>query len=168
MPTLRYAPAMRWTVPFLMMFSLAACEERVLEGPPPADHGEAPNAEEDPLGARMHAFGYERAPAYEPEEGTFYRGSLREGQVEDYPVTLIGTRCYVAAAVGADTIQALDMTIVDPNGSPLIRDEDEGREVVLGLRNSLCPGVPGVYRIRVRVSEGSGDYVVRLYGHNIL
>lgn len=159
---------MRWFVPLLILLSLTACEERTLEGPPPADHGEAPDAEEDPLGARMHAFGFERAPVYEPEDGTFFRGNLRRGQVEDYPVTLIGTRCYVAAAVGEDSIESLDMTMVDPNGSPLLRDEDEGNEVLLGLRNSLCPAVPGVYRIRVRVTEGSGDFVVRLYGHDVI
>ena len=159
----------RYHLPLLaVLLTLTACEERTLEGPPPADHGEAPSAEEDPLGARIHAFAYERAAVYEPEAGTLFRGSLRQGQVEDYPVTLLGTRCYVAVAVGAESIESLDMTMVDPNGSPLLRDEDEGNEVVLGLRNSLCPAVPGVYRIRIRVSDGSGDFVVRLYGHDIV
>ncbi len=147
---------------------LGACEERELQGPPPADHGEAPTTDEDPLGARVHALGLTRAPTFAPEEGQTYRGALAAGERQDHAVVLVGTRCYVVAAVATESMENLNITLIDPRGAPIMRDDDEGAEALIGLRHAVCPNVPGAYRVRVEAEAGQGDYVMRVYGQDII
>lgn len=133
-----------------------------------ADQGEAPEASEDPLGARLFALGAAHAPAYTPEEVGPFRGELRRGEVEDHSVVFRGIRCYVAFGVGGEGVEDLDITIVDSNGSPIMRDGTEDDEPVVGLRHGICPDVPGTYRVRVRMARGAGAYAVKLYGQDAM
>ena len=140
------------------------CGERTIEGPPPADHGERPDQNTDPLAARVHDLGMERIPSYAPEGDAPIRGELAEGRYQDYPFVLVGTRCYVAVAAGGEGVEELDITLINPHGAPMLRDEDTGRDAAFGLRHAVCPDVPGSYEIRVRMTRGSGEYALRMYG----
>jgi len=148
-----------------LVAALVACEQEAPEVVPPAspvDHGEAPDPETDPLGARIHALGLERVERYEPSE-IVHRGSLRHGQARAHPEVLVGTYCYVVVAVSDDSLTELSVTVLDPGGAPLLQSPERGREVTVGLRDALCPVEPGVYKIRARSYAGDGEYAIRLY-----
>lgn len=157
-------PAMRLL--FLLLFVLG-CETEEVEVYR-ADQGEAPEASEDPLGARLYALGATHAPAYTPEQVGPFRGELRRGEVEDHSIVFRGIRCYVAFGVGGEGVEDLDITIVDSNGSPIMRDGTDDDEPVVGLRHGICPDVPASYRIRVRMARGAGAYAVKLYGQDAM
>lgn len=146
---------------------MAGCGERVPNERPPADHGPAPNAAEDPLGATLHGWGQEVIPRHEPE-GIVLRGRLRRGEVEDHPVVLIGTHCYTFLGVASDGVQDLDLLLLDPNGAAVMHDTDEGQRASLGVREQVCPATPGAYEIRVRVFSGEGEYAVRMYKYQVI
>ncbi|MEM9864261.1 MAG: hypothetical protein AAF938_21860 [Myxococcota bacterium] len=163
---MRALPCLRWAFLAVALVG-SACEKQEIEGPPPADHGPAPDPSDDPLGARLHGYGFERAPAYAPQLSVF-RGELRQGQVADHSVVLIGTRCYVVAAVAEEGMADLDVTLIDANGSPLMRDASAEDSAIIGLRSAICPSVPGEYRIRLRARAGGGAYAARLYAQDII
>lgn len=144
---------------------LAACEQDAPEVVPPADpidHGEAPDPASDPLGARIHALGLERVERYEPSE-VIHRGTLNHGQARAHPEVMLGTYCYVVVAVSDESLTELSLTVLDPGGAPLLQSPTRGREVMVGLRDALCPVEPGIYKIRARSYAGDGDYAIRLY-----
>jgi len=151
-----------WVV---LLTGVLGCEQEAPEVVPPADpidHGEAPDPEADPLGARIHAIGLDRVERYEPSEGV-HRGTLRHGQARAHPEVMLGTYCYVAIAVSDEALTELSLTVLDPAGAPILQSPSRGREVTVGLRDALCPVQPGVYKIRARSYAGSGDYAIRLY-----
>lgn len=155
------------SVLFLPMLLALGCERKEVEVYR-ADQGEAPEASEDPLGARLHALGATHAPGYTPEEVGPFRGELRRGEVEDHSVVFRGARCYVAFGVGGDGVENLDITIVNANGAGFMRDGTDDDEPIVGLRHSVCPEVAGSYRVRVRMARGDGAYAVKLYGRDAM
>lgn len=155
---------MRALLPVLLLV-IAACEQEAPEVVPPAEpvsHGEAPDPETDPLGARIHAIGLDRVERYEPSE-VVHRGTLRHGQAAAHPEVLVGTYCYVVVGVSDESLTELSLTVLDPSGAPLLQSPSRGREVTVGLRDALCPVEPGIYKIRARSYAGDGDYAIRLY-----
>lgn len=152
----------------VMVFLLAVGCERAPIEPFRAEQGEAPDPSTDPLGARLHALGAERTPGHVPEDIGPFRGELRAGQVQSHLAVLQGMRCYVAFAVGGEGVENLDLIVVDENGSPIMRDQDESDVAVIGMRHALCPRVAGSYRLRVSVASGSGEYAVKLYAQNTM
>lgn len=158
----------------LLVLALGLCafgcseqeEPRRLELPEP-DHGPAPDATEDPLGARLHAFGLEHARTLTPDE-IIVRGELRQGEVESSPHMLLGTHCYSFVAVGSEGVEDLDVLLVDPAGAPVMHDEDQSRDATIGLAQSICPIEPGMYRVRVRMFRGSGSYALKGFSHQII
>lgn len=156
---------MRCAVLLSLLTLLLGCEQEAPEVVPPADpidHGEAPDPESDPLGARIHAIGLERVERYEPSE-IIHRGTLRHGQARAHPEVMLGTYCYVVLGVSDEALTELSLTVLDPGGAPLLQSPSRGREVSVGLRDALCPVEPGVYKIRARSYAGTGDYAIRLY-----
>ncbi|MGF1469712.1 MAG: hypothetical protein ACFCGT_26610 [Sandaracinaceae bacterium] len=104
------------------------------------------------LDADMRARGYERY-------GDEARGDLRAGQVQRYPVSLEGGRCYAILAVGATTVSDLDLVLYDTSGQPV--DEDRSGDARAIVR--VCPPATGAYTMEVRLSAGNGAYVYAPY-----
>jgi hypothetical protein len=170
---MRYGPAMARTARIALVLlgcGFLGCDQEPPEEVPaadPADHGEAPDPDEDPLGARIHAIGLDRIERYEPSE-VVHRGSLRAGQVRNHPEVMLGTSCYVVIGVSEDSLEELSLSILDPGGAPILQSPARGTEVTIGLRDALCPVEPGVYKIRARSYKGDGDYAIRVYAQRAL
>lgn len=143
------------------------CGEPIPKQRPAADHGEAPNPEEDPLGARVHAMGQERLARMELEGGR-RTGSLRRGEIEDHLMILVGTHCYAFIAAGDNDVRDIDLILIDPDGAPIMHDTDQGREATLGVREQICPERPGSYEIRVRMFAGGGSYALQAYKFQVI
>lgn len=153
---------------FLASLILACgCGEPVPKERPLADHGEAPDEATDPLGARVYAMGREQVPRMELE-GTRRTGTLRRGEIEDHLMVLVGTHCYAFIAAGDSDVRDIDILLVDPNGTPVMHDTDQGREATLGVRERICPQRPGSYEVRVRMFTGGGDYALQAYKFQVI
>lgn len=145
----------------------SGCDEPIPKERPPADHGEAPDPSADPLGARVYSLGQESIPRMELE-GVRRTGSLRRGEIEDHLMVLVGTHCYAFIAAGDDDVRDIDLILVDPDGTPVMHDTDQGREATLGVREQICPERPGSYEIRVRMFAGGGEYALQAYKFQII
>jgi hypothetical protein len=134
---------------------------------PPADHGPRPDPASDPIGVEVHDWGKEALPRMTPEPVEI-RGELGAGEVQEYPVVLLGTHCYSFLGVAGDGVTELDLLLVNPNGSVVFHDVDEGRRAALGLREQICPDGAAQFEVRVRVFAGEGPFVVKVYGYQVI
>lgn len=134
---------------------------------PPADHGERPDPTTDALGAALHDWGKEALPRMAPDP-IVMRGELRRGEVQEHVVVLLGTHCYTFLGVADDGVTELDLLLVNPAGSVVFQDVDEGRRATLGLHQQICPDGPAQFEIRVRVFAGEGSYAVKTYGYQVI
>lgn len=132
---------------------------------PPPDHGEVPD---DALGAAVHALGLEKARRYAPHEAGVLRGNLRRGRVQEHPVVLLGTHCYVVVGAGDEGVEDLDLVLVNPAGQAVLHDAEAGRESWLGVSDAICPNEPGLFRVRARMFRGGGEYALRVYGRSMI
>jgi hypothetical protein len=104
------------------------------------------------LDADMRARGYE-------SYGEPSRGTLQPSQSRDYPLELEGGKCYAILAVGDNGVRNLDLVVTDQAGREIDQDvETDARPVV-----RVCAGRTGNYSIRVRMSEGAGNFVYAPY-----
>ncbi len=162
---------MRPSLALAVALALAACgpEEdlaaRTEALQPPPEHGPVP---EDALGAAVHALGLAKARRYAPDEAGVLRDSLRQGRVQEHPVVLLGTHCYVVVAAGGEGVEDLDLVLVNPAGQPVLHDAEAGAESWLGVSDAICPNEPGLFRVRVRMFRGQGDYALRVYGRSMI
>jgi len=131
------------------------------------DHGPGPDPATDPLGARLHARVIERASLHE-EVGEPLRGTLREGRIATHPLLLVGTWCYLILAEAAPSVEELDLVLIDEQGAPILRDDEQGHEASLGLTHPVCPYEPGMHRLQVKATRGEGEYVVRVFRARVL
>ena len=134
---------------------------------PPADHGTRPDPTSEPLAAQVYDWGKEALPRMAPEP-TVIRGELSAGQVQEHPIVLLGTHCYTLLGVAGSEVEELDLLLVNPAGSVVFQDVDEGRRATLGLHEQICPDGAGQFEVRVRVFAGEGSYVVKLYGYQVI
>jgi hypothetical protein len=104
------------------------------------------------LDADMRARGYESFG--EPQ-----RGQLAEGAEQSYAVELEGGRCYAILAVGDAGVRQMSLTLTDRQGNEL--DRDEGNDTRPTVR--VCPQSTGSYLMRIRMVNGSGQYVYAPY-----
>ncbi len=155
-------------------FFAVGCDESGDDEPPTiesrrpiVDHGPGPEASEDPLGARLHAFGQEELSRHEPE-GTMIRGELSRGQVEDFPLVFLGTHCYAVLGMGGEGVEELDLILMDSAGNASMTDTREGNTASLGIGQAICPMNAGQYKVRVRVFAGEGPYAVQVYKYQVL
>ncbi len=156
---------MRATLTSTCLLSLllsSGCTEPPPEPPPrpplTLENGPEAPAERVVLLAEQHAAHAEPAEDMGP-----YAGTLARGQIQDHPLVLIGTRCYVAIASGSEGVTDLDLSLIDQNGVPVAQDGEASRDAVIGARTPICPVQPEQYRLRVRMFRGEGDYAVSLF-----
>lgn len=79
---------------------------------------------------------------------------LAPGERHSQPVALLAGRCYAVAAVGADTVEDLDLTLIDEHETRLVRDLGVDAEPVL---ERFCPERGGAFRVVVEPYQGAGE-----------
>ncbi len=153
-----------------VFFFVLACGtngERGRAERPPADHGPRPDPTTDALGAALHDWGKEALPRMAPEPIEI-RGELGQGEVQEHVVVLLGTHCYTFLGLADEGVTELDLLLVNPAGSVVFQDVDEGRRASLGLNEQICPDGAAQFEVRVRVFSGEGNYVVKAYGYQVI
>jgi hypothetical protein len=73
-------------------------------------------------------------------------------------------RCYRAFAVGAPSVEDLDLAVFSPDGRFAAADGSRDRWPVVPPRGPLCVDRDGVYTIAVAVTAGSGPYSLQIWG----
>ena len=94
-----------------------------------------------------------------------HAGSQREqGKSERLLVSMRRGRCYRAFAVGQRGVVDLDLAIFEPGGGLVAADLSHDRWSVAPPRGPFCPARSGRYTLDVAVTEGSGEYLVQVWG----
>jgi hypothetical protein len=88
----------------------------------------------------------------------------QQGKAERLVVSMRRGRCYRAFAVGQRGVVDLDLAIFDPAGGLVAADLSHDRWSVAPPRGPLCPARSGRYMLDVAVTEGSGEYLVQVWG----
>lgn len=73
-------------------------------------------------------------------------------------------RCYRAFAVGAPGVEDLDVAIYDPEGKLMAADVSKDRYPIVPPRGPACAERDGVYTIAIAVAQGSGPWVMQVWG----
>lgn len=73
-------------------------------------------------------------------------------------------RCYRVFAVGGPGVRDLDVAIVGSDGRLVAADVSRDRWPVVPPRGPLCFDREGSYSIEVAVTEGSGNYLIQVWG----
>lgn len=92
-----------------------------------------------------------------------FRGDLAQGSQQDFLVVLTGGHCYRALGVAETGVNDFDLSLIDPNGSPIQQDVTRDALPVLGQDAPLCLSEPGAHRLHVRMRDGSGGFLVRFF-----
>ena len=114
------------------------------------------------LEERMAALSAGTSAQHEPNTDVLL-GTLEEGRVAEFMLTLRGTYCYIIVGAGEDSIAELDLELIDDQDVLLLRDRDPSRMATLGIRDSICPMTPAAYRLRVTATRGHGAFQARVY-----
>jgi hypothetical protein len=144
----------------LALLALAGCEREER----PARRAAAASAPlpDDPLEGAVEVVARERASHMRPE-GDMRRLTLGAGEHQDLAFVLKDPFCYAIIAAGGSDVTDLDLLLFDPTGVPVQHDGTTHPRPTLGLREPICPPLPGVYRVQVRMTDGEGDVAVGLY-----
>lgn len=144
---------------------LAACDDPTRHAPPVHPMVQASEALAAPghsLDERVAALVAGTSRQHEPT-GEPLVGTLDEGRAAEFQLTLRGTFCYIVAGAGEDSIEELDLELIDDQDVLLLLDRDPSRMATLGIRDAICPMRPAAYRLRVTATRGHGDFEVRVY-----
>jgi len=104
------------------------------------------------IDADMQARGYE-------SYGDISRGQLGENDTREFEIQLEGGKCYAIVAVGAGSVRNLDLILLGQNGQPVDRDVAEDSRPTV----RVCAEESGQYRMQVKMTEGSGNFVYHAY-----
>lgn len=90
------------------------------------------------------------------QSGSISEGSLPEGGEAHFDGHLDPGNCYTVVALGAGGVANLDVSITDEAGTDIAHDSTEDGSAAV----QFCPQYPAQYRISVRMTRGSGGYLV--------
>ena len=90
-------------------------------------------------------------------------GTLEAGRAAEFQLTLRGTYCYIVVGAGEDSIEELDLELIDDQDVLVLLDRDPSRMATLGIRDAICPTFPAAYRLRVTATRGHGAFQARVY-----
>jgi hypothetical protein len=94
-----------------------------------------------------------------------HTGSQREQEKsERLLVSMRRGRCYRSFAVGQPGVVDLDLAIFEPGGGLVAADLSHDRWSVAPPRGPFCPARSGRYALDIAVTEGSGEYLVQVWG----
>jgi hypothetical protein len=92
-----------------------------------------------------------------------YQGTLAQGEEQTHRFSLERGQCVRAFAVGDAGLVDLDLTVVDPRGTPLGADGIDDRWPILPPDGTLCVVAGGPHELRVTARKGAGDYAAQLW-----
>ncbi|MFN7699097.1 MAG: hypothetical protein ACK6CU_04700 [Deltaproteobacteria bacterium] len=104
------------------------------------------------LDADMRARGYETL-------GQSQGGQLASGTQQDFPIELEDDRCYALLAVGDGGVRGLTLSLVDPSGQVVDRDDADGSRPTV----RACTTQSGRYLLRVAMQNGQGNFLAGAY-----
>lgn len=155
---------------FLVLY--AACGGHTEETPPipaapippvaPTPPTTATGQPTDVLARNMQVHAQQLAPGMLPATPIF-RGTLQEGQTQDFQAVLQPGKCFKILGVGATTVRDLDLYLFDPNNVALQQDTETDAYPVLGLESAICPQTAGQFRVQVKMYQGTGDFAVQVF-----
>ena len=90
------------------------------------------------------------------QSGSISEGSLPEGGEAHFDGRLDPGQCYTVVGLGAGGVANLDVVITDEAGNDIAHDSTEDGSAAV----QFCPQYPAQYRISVRMTRGSGGYLV--------
>ena len=73
-------------------------------------------------------------------------------------------RCYRIFAASGNSVQDLDMAVLDPEQAVVGFDTNEDAFPILNPDGPLCLTKPGTYPVLVSVERGSGPYAIQVWG----
>ncbi|MBK7153619.1 MAG: hypothetical protein IPH72_17875 [Sandaracinaceae bacterium] len=144
---------------------LAACDDPTRYVPPVHPMVQASETLAAPghsLEERIAALVAGTSPQHEPTFEPLV-GHLDAGRAAEFQLTLRGTYCYIMAGAGEDSIEELDLELIDDQDVLLLLDRDPSRMATLGIRDAICPMRPEAYRLRVTATRGQGAFEVRVF-----
>ncbi|HJL15993.1 MAG TPA: hypothetical protein RMH99_10065 [Sandaracinaceae bacterium LLY-WYZ-13_1] len=90
------------------------------------------------------------------QSGEISEGSLPEGGVARMTTRFRAGDCYTIVAFGDDGVSDMDVVVMDDAGTEVATDRTTDSQAAA----QFCPDVDGEYRVAVRMTEGSGAYVL--------
>jgi hypothetical protein len=88
----------------------------------------------------------------------------QQDPVERFTFHAKSGRCYRIFTVGAPQVGDLDVAVLDPSGRLAASDVSRDRWPVVPARGPICADREGVYTLEVAVAQGSGSYVLQVWG----
>lgn len=92
-----------------------------------------------------------------------HQGTLIEGGSIDILFPLEQGQCVRAFGVSEAGLSDLDLTLLDPQGTPLGSDQIEDRWPILPPDGTLCVATSGRFQLRVTARKGSGAFAAQLW-----
>ncbi len=86
--------------------------------------------------------------------GPIHQGSLAEGRDARFPIDL-PARCATIVAIGGAGVRDIDLTLLDPDDKPIVRDVTKDAQAAV----RACPEKGGRFTLLVRMARGGGDFV---------
>lgn len=90
------------------------------------------------------------------QSGSISEGSLAEGAEAVIPATMAPGTCYTVLALGTGSVANIDVVVRDGSGAEVAHDTTTDGEAAA----QFCPSYGGDFRLVVRMTRGSGGYVV--------
>jgi hypothetical protein len=94
--------------------------------------------------------------------GDIYKSvAFKEGDRQQWHVTLDGGGCIHLSAAGDQTVEEISLFLWDPSGKRL--ETVRGKTPRTVLHHCPPPGARGAYKFEAKITEGHGHYAVGLY-----
>lgn len=87
---------------------------------------------------------------------------LKSNETVTYEVNLVGEVCYAIVAVGKPSVKDIKVTLINPIGQEIARDEQTGPEAVFVTKK--CPQWDGKYKVKVKMFLGYGEVGMQVFG----
>lgn len=90
------------------------------------------------------------------QSGSISEGSLPEGAEARITTTLTGGTCYTILGLGMAGASNVDLVVLDSAGTEVAHDTSSDTHAAV----QYCPSYPGDYVVAVRMTRGSGGYIL--------
>jgi len=90
------------------------------------------------------------------QTGAINEGSLAEGGVARSTQHLDAGQCYTYVAFGGDSVENLDVRVLDDAGTALASDATNDRQAAV----RVCPDYAGDYQVVLTMTAGNGEYTL--------
>ncbi len=145
---------------------VVACSESRTKSAANETPAERDPSTNQPLPKQVHAIAARRQEPLKQEQA--FSGRLARDGSSQHSIVLTGTRCYVVIAATNNPGVDLELSLIDPQGVPLVVDQTSSRIARLGFRQPICPLQPAMHRLDVRMRGGEGRFFAQVYSASSL